>query len=190
MTGRIPPPDWAMRRAVAGDREAAEKARRLGVLRTNWGLDAAPFAEHALDRPPLAWTKQHRWKAPWWAFLDRGGAFLHMILASDERFDLALQSSGAELYVPRDLVTLTDDDLRDLDALYEETEDRGALGRRPNRWGELVAELRHLRRAVEAGVTLEVEGRRLGSWGAFYAWAHGRYAALEDGYDEWIGDDG
>jgi hypothetical protein len=29
----------------------------------------------------------------------------------------------------------------------------------------------------------------LHTWQDFYAWAHGRYHALEDGYDRWIGDD-
>ena len=53
----------------------------------------------------------------------------------------------------------------------------------------LVEELREIRRAVEAGVAVKVEGKTLRSWGAFYDWAHGRYRALEDGYDSWIGDD-
>lgn len=81
--------------------------------------------------------------------------------------------------------------LRELDALYEETEEMGALGRRPTRWGALVEERRQIRRLVEAGVTVKVEGTPtvLGSWQSFYAWAHGRYHALEDGYDRWIGDD-
>jgi len=36
---------------------------------------------------------------------------------------------------------------------------------------------------------VEVEGRKLSHWGAFYTWAHERYPGLEDGYDRWIGDD-
>jgi hypothetical protein len=57
-------------------------------------------------------------------------------------------------------------------------------------WGVLVEELRALRRAVEAGVVVQVEdGPRLQTWQGFYEWAHGRYHMLEDGYDRWIGDD-
>lgn len=86
---------------------------------------------------------------------------------------------------------ITVERLKELDALYEETEERGALGRRPTRWGDLVEALRGICRLVEAGVTVKVEGTPivLNSWQSFYAWAHGRYHALEDGYDRWIGDD-
>jgi hypothetical protein len=45
----------------------------------------------------------------------------------------------------------------------------------------LVEELREIRRAGE--------GKTLRSFQSFYDWAHGRYHALEDGYDSWIGDD-
>lgn len=81
--------------------------------------------------------------------------------------------------------------LKKLDALYEETEDLGVLGRRPVHWGTLVEELRKIRRIVESGVTVKIEGTEkfLDTWQSFYDWAHGRYHALEDGYDSWIGDD-
>ena len=65
----------------------------------------------------------------------------------------------------------------------------GALGRRPTQWGVLVEALREIRRAVEAGVAVKVEGKTLRDFDSFYTWAHGRYHALEDGYDSWIGDD-
>jgi hypothetical protein len=51
--------------------------------------------------------------------------------------------------------------------------------------GALVEELRVIRRAVEAGFVVELR-----TWQGFYSWAHGRYHALEDGYDSWIGSDG
>jgi len=54
----------------------------------------------------------------------------------------------------------------------------------------LVEDLREIRRAVEAGVAVTVEGEGLLlNWQGFYRWAHGRYHMLEDGYDKWIGDD-
>ena len=55
--------------------------------------------------------------------------------------------------------------------------------------GVLVAGLREIRRAVAAGVVVYVDGKTLRSFGSFYNWAHGRYDALEEGYDSWIGDD-
>ena len=86
---------------------------------------------------------------------------------------------------------LTIEMLKELDALYEESVDMGVLGRRPTRWGTLVEELRKIRRLVEAGVNVKIEGTQtvLNTWQSFYAWAHGRYHMLEDGYDNWIGDD-
>ena len=75
--------------------------------------------------------------------------------------------------------------------MYEEAEETGVLGRRQTRWGTLVEELRQIRRLVESGVKVNIEGTQtvLSTWQSFYDWAHGRYHALEDGYDSWIGDD-
>ena len=54
----------------------------------------------------------------------------------------------------------------------------------------MVEALRAIRRAVEAGVVVQVEGaQEMRTWQGFYDWAHGRYHMLEDGYDRWIGDD-
>ena len=76
--------------------------------------------------------------------------------------------------------------LRELDELYAE---RSAVGQ-PVGWGSLVEELREIRRAIEAGAVVTVEGAQtFRSWQGFYDWAHGRYHALEDGYDKWIGAD-
>lgn len=76
-------------------------------------------------------------------------------------------------------------ELQELDNLYDARDTNG----RPSSWGALVEALRTLRRAVEAGVTVEIEGHSYQTWGSFYTWAHGRYHMLEDGYDRWIGDD-
>lgn len=81
---------------------------------------------------------------------------------------------------------ITAEQLDELDQLYEARSSSG----RPTDWGILVNELRKIRRTVEAGVLVQVEdGKTLQSWQEFYAWAHGRYHMLEDGYDSWIGDD-
>lgn len=86
---------------------------------------------------------------------------------------------------------LTLEKLKKLDALYEATEDMGILGRRHTRFDALVEELREMRRLVEAGVNVRIEGTQtvLTTWANFYAWAHGRYYLLEEGADHWIGDD-
>lgn len=81
---------------------------------------------------------------------------------------------------------ITTEKLAELDALYAA---RSASGR-PTAWGPLVEKLRDIRRAVEAGAVVEIEGAQtLRTWEEFYAWAHGRYHMLEDGWDHWIGDD-
>lgn len=81
---------------------------------------------------------------------------------------------------------ISTESLRTLDAMYAE---RSASGR-PTSWRALVEELRKIRRAIEAGAVVEVEGEAaLRTWQEFYSWAHGRYHMLEDGCDPWIGDD-
>ena len=82
---------------------------------------------------------------------------------------------------------LTAETLKELDGLYESRSSTG----RPDAWGRLVEELRAIRRLVEAGVPVKIEGTPtvLTTWTQFYSWAHGRYHMLEDGYDSWIGDD-
>jgi hypothetical protein len=134
------------------------------------------------------WAKAQGWPTPWFGFEK---AFMAKLFESKEAFSLALNESGINIHIPIEEHTLTVERLKELDALYEETEDMGSLGRRPTRWGTLVSELREIRRLVEAGVKVKIEGTQtvLTTWGGFYQWAHGRYHALEDGYDSWIGDD-
>ena len=134
------------------------------------------------------WAKSHDWPTPWFGFKE---AFIAKLFESSETFTLALNEGGIDIRIPIKQHTLTMKRLKKLDALYEEREDMGVLGRRPTRWGTLVSELREIRRLVEAGVKVKVEGTQtvLNTWQSFYDWAHGRYRMLEDGYDSWIGDD-
>ena len=134
------------------------------------------------------WAKSHGWPTPWFGFKD---AFVAKLFESNETFTLALNESGVTIHIPIKEHTLTLETLRELDALYEEREDMGALGQRPTGWGSLVSELREIRRLVEAGVVVKIAGTEtvLTTWQRFYSWAHGRYHMLEDGYDSWIGDD-
>ena len=134
------------------------------------------------------WAKSHGWSTPRFGFKE---AFIARMFENDDLFTLALNESGVEIYIPIREHTLTIEMLKELDELYEETEDMGVLGQRPTRWGTLVEELRKIRRLVEGGVKVKVEGTQtvLTTWQSFYDWAHESYHALEDGYDSWIGND-
>ena len=166
-------PAWALQPAAPADHALARDAHQRGQLRVQWPE----------SKTLRAWAKQRGWPAPFFGFED---AFLGHMLLSPETFALALAESGLALQFPRREYTLPPEELAELDALYAE---RGADGR-PSSWGSLVAALREIRRAVEAGVSVHVEGAPpLQSWQGFYAWAHGRYHMLEDGYDDWIGHD-
>lgn len=87
--------------------------------------------------------------------------------------------------------TITTEMLKYLDGLYEDVEDITAAIQSHQLWGVLVEELRKIRRLVEAGVAVKIEGTEtvLSNWSDFYGWAHGRYHMLEEGVDKWIGDD-
>ena len=76
-------------------------------------------------------------------------------------------------------------------ALYEDAEDITPAMKWRRLWGVLVEELRTMRRLVEAGVTVKIEGTQIvfTEWWDFYEWAHGRYHKLEAGCGRWIGDD-
>lgn len=169
-------PAWAMGRVTAGDRPFVDvqQAHRHGSTR--------------IQLPNLkalrGWAKDHGWPTPWFGF---ESAFIAKMFESPETFALALAESGVEISLPVKEHTLTVETLKNLDGLYDERSDSG----RPTGWGVLVEELREIRRAVEAGVTIRVAGTDtvLNSWQRFYEWAHGRYHMLEDGADSWIGDD-
>jgi hypothetical protein len=81
---------------------------------------------------------------------------------------------------------MTNQNLVELDELYAA---RDASGRQTS-WSVLVARLREIRRAIEAGEVVAVhDGLKLASVLDFHTWAYGRYKLLEEGCDSWIGDD-
>jgi len=167
-------PAWALRAVTPEDRELTRISQEQGRTRITW-------PDIKMVR---AWAKKQGWPTPFWSFQK---AFLARMLEDDEAFKLALKKSGIKMQIPVEEYTLSGQAIKELDALYEE---RSSLGR-PTSWGSLVRELREIRRAVEAGVKVKIEGTEtiLRSWQGFYDWAHGRYHMLEDGYDSWIGDD-
>jgi hypothetical protein len=129
------------------------------------------------------WAQRQGWPAPRFGF---EAAFLAKMLESEETFRLATKESGIEVLVPKPEFTISLDKLAEMDGLYEE---RSAACQATG-WGVLVEELREIRRAVGAGVAVTIEGGpTLRGWQEFYDWAHGRYHALEDGTDKWIGGD-
>jgi hypothetical protein len=166
-------PAWALRAATAEDHGCAQEAHRHGNIHITW-----PNAKVV-----RIWAKHQGWPTPWFGF---EAAFIATMLETKTNFELAIKKSGIEIHVPRQDYMLSAAKIRELDALYAQRSSSG----RPNGWGSLVEELRAIRRAVEAGVVVTIEGEQpLLSWQHFYHWAHGRYHMLEDGYDKWIGDD-
>lgn len=163
-------PAGAWKSATHRDRAQAQRALDTGSIQITW-----PTAIRG-------WARRRGWRTPWYGFRT---AFLRQMFESDDNFRLALQDGGVRLLIPVERFTVPDRRLREFDALYEERTKSG----RPTGWGPLVAALRELRRLVEAGIIVEIDGQTLKSWGGFYTWAHGRYHMLEDGYDSWIGDD-
>jgi hypothetical protein len=167
-------PAWALRVATADDQGVAKEAHRHNTMRITWPNQSVL----------RNWAKQHGWPTPIFGFEE---AFLVKMLETQQDFEQAMNDSGIEIHLPRQEYRITQEKIQQLDALYER---RSASGR-PANWGTLVEELREIRRAVEAGILITLDGdQRLHDWQSFYSWAHGRYHMLEDGYDKWIGDDG
>jgi hypothetical protein len=163
MNSRLPA--WALIEAQGEDRQAVLDARQRDTLQLTW----------TNGRPPRDWAKQQGWPTPWFSFDD---AFVAKMFESDETFALALGGAGVRILIPKKSHTISPEELKELDSAYED-----------KLWRWLVEALREIRRAVEAGVVIEVDGSTLTSFDKFYRWAHGRYHALEDGFDGWIGDD-
>ena len=159
-------PAWALTKATPADRLAAQRAHSQDVLAITWGD----------EKSTRGWAKSQGWPAP---RLNFEQAFIKKMLESDEAFELALSGSGIVVSIPQATYTLSEAELSSLDAQYAE---------RSFRW--LVEDLREIRRAVEAGVVVQVGRITLNSWDSFYSWAHGRYHILEDDiYTGWIGDE-
>jgi hypothetical protein len=173
-------PAWAKQRVTPEDHSFSQVSRLHDQGRTQIQLPDLKALK--------GWAKAHGWPTPWFGFKE---AFIAKLFESQETFTLALNESGLNMHIPVKEHSLTIERLQALDASYEERADSGVLGQRPTAWGILVSELREIRRLVEAGVEVNVEGSQtvLNTWQSFYDWAHGRYHMLEDGYDSWIGDD-
>ena len=166
-------PAWALQTATPDDYVLAQEMHRQGILRIIWP-----------DTNTLRmWAKHQGWPTPWFGFEQ---AFLAHMLETDTNFALAMKQSGIEVQFPKQHCTISGETIRELDALYESRSSSG----RPSGWDALVEKLRDIRRVVEAGIAVHIEGEApLQNWQQFYTWAHGRYYMLEEGADKWIGDD-
>jgi hypothetical protein len=165
-------PAWARQTATPQDRARAEQARRNDTIGITWP------AIRALRR----WAKQQGWPTPWFGIEE---AFVDKMMESEETFALAVEQSGVVILIPIPHFAVSQEQLRGFDQWYAARSPEG----RPTEWGILVEALRDIRRAVEAGVEVEIDGKTIQDFGSFYTWAHERYHMLEDGYDRWIGDD-
>lgn len=158
-------PTWAVNPATPSDHLATKHAYENGTMQSNW-----------YTCPSLkSWAKEQGWPTSWFNFQ---ATFFKTMLENDANFALALIDSGLEITIPKQTYTFPDETLKKFDQAYDDHE-----------WDWLVERLREIRRAVEAGVVVTIDGETLKSWSGFYTWAHGRYHVLEDGADKWIGDD-
>jgi hypothetical protein len=169
-------PKWAMEIATSQDRQRAKDAYQNFTWQLTWPE----------GKSMRAWAKKQGWPAPGWLSDSR---FINKMLESDENFALALRESGLQVLIPLEYYRLPDQELKKMDTWYEERKDMGVLGLRPVSWGILVEGLREIRRAIEAGVVIEIDGKKIKSVGSFLIWAHNQYYMLEEGYDSWYGDD-
>ncbi len=144
-------PAWALRAATAEDHGFAREAHRHDRMQIKWPN----------ERTLRSWAKQQGWSTPLFSFEE---AFLTKMLETKENFAQAIQESGIEILLPVQAYKITDEKIRELDALYEQRSSSG----RPTSWGSLVEELREIRRAVEAGILVTLEdAQTIQSWESF-----------------------
>ena len=69
--------------------------------------------------------------------------------------------------------------LKEFDEMYEDAEDITPTHKWHRDWDILVEALRGIRRQIQAGVTVKVEGTEtvFTEWWDFYEWCHARYTS-------------
>lgn len=155
-------PKWALEKAGPQDRVRAQDAYQRKT-----GHFIAP------EWPSLReWMRAREWKYSW---LSKETAFYKQCFRNDDNFRAVLEDQIAELWIPKQSHQVSEDDLASIDKDYS---DRA--------WSSAVAQLKDLRRAIDAGITIKVDGRTFTSSGSFYTWVHKRYHALEEASDDWI----
>jgi hypothetical protein len=158
-------PTWAVKHADSQDWEAAKKAYDAGTAK----IEIRNLASLS------QWMKGKGWRRPWF-FLQE--SFIRQLFANPENFRLALREYMAEIRIPKSNAVIPHQELKEMDESYD-----------ARSWSYVVESLREIRRAIEAGVVIEVDGKTLKTWNDWYSWAHSRYYMLEESSDKWIGDD-
>lgn len=156
-------PNWALRPATANDREYAREAR-----------SKLSGTFEFTDRKGLrGWMKGKKWKASW---LLLETSFFRNLFESDNNFQLALAEGIITIKLPKAAHQINKEHLDRLDKEY------GAGG-----YDFMVEPLREIRRALEAEVGIEIEGKKMKSVSTFISWVNERYPLIEEGADEWFG---
>lgn len=155
-------PTWALEKAEPQDRDRARNAYQKKTGRFT-----------ITNRATLKdWMKAQAWKQSRFAL---EGSFYKQCFQDDDYFRTALEEQVVEMWIPKQSHQVSKTDLASMDKDYNDRE-----------WAAAVAQLKDIRRAIDAGVTIEVDGQTFKSSGSFYNWAHKRYHSLEEASDDWI----
>ncbi len=158
-------PSWALTKAGTEDRKAVKKA---------FEKKNAHFVFK--DRKKLKpWMKSKKWRTSW---LFPEQSFYRALFENDENFQTALSENVVEIFLPKSTYEIPDKEIQEIDQHYEQEE-----------WDWAVESLREIRRAIDAGVVIQIGDQEFTSAGSFYTWAHKRYHILEEASDKWILDD-
>lgn len=125
------------------------------------------------DRKNLyTWMKKSGWK-PNWFFVEQ--SFRKRIVEEEKRFRQAIAEKKATIMIPVDSYRCDNKYLEDLDQDYENGDYDG-----------MVSSLSDLRRAIDAGVLVLIDGNSFDDSSKFYNWVHKRWHLLEECADKWI----
>lgn len=158
-------PNWALRKAGPEDWEDAIKA-----------IETMKAKVEFFDRKSLkAWMKSKGWKRSW---IFPTMSFSKHLIRSKANYELALRENIIEIWIPKSAYRIPDAFIEEIDQFYQNES-----------WDAAVESLRSIRRAIEAGVVIQLDDEEFKFVSSFYSWAHKRYHILEEASDQWILDD-
>ena len=158
-------PSWALRSATTAEREKAADAYYRSKAKTVFR-----------DRKKLrSWIEYHGWKTSWLHLED---SFYKELFSNDEFFKEGLEDGVVEIFIPKESYTFSDEEFKNINDGYSARE-----------FNWVVEYLREIRRAIEAGILVEIDGLQLKSEIAFYNWVDKQFHILEEVADKWIGND-
>jgi hypothetical protein len=157
-------PNWALEKAGPNDR-----VRSKAAYQQKTGRFTVPNRVSLKD-----WMLARGWKRSW---LSPEGSFYKQCFQDDVLFQLALKDQMIDIWIPKAMHQVSAANLAAIDEDYQQKD-----------WSAAVAQLRDIRRAIDAGITIELDGQTFISSGAFYTWAHQRYHVLEEISNDWMMD--